>query len=284
MHNALRYVVCDVFTDRPLTGNQLAVFTNAGSLRPETMQALAREMAFSESVFVTRAEQGGHARIRIFTPSRELPFAGHPTLGAAFVLGQPMQVELIRLETGAGIVPVQLTREGPKVVFGRMDQPLPRVSAFEPTGPLFDALGVAGSLLPVERYELGPSHIYVCLSSAEQVAAVRPDFAALATVADAGINVFAGAGSEYTTRMFAPSHGVNEDAATGSAAGPLAVHLARHGRIAYGQEITIAQGEQIGRPSTLYASAHAEAGELSRVEVGGAAIVVAHGEFRMRGL
>src|SRR6476620_7127371 len=107
----LRYVVVDVFTDRPLAGNQLAVFTDARGLPSETMQALAREMNFSESVFVQLPEAGGHARLRIFTPTRELPFAGHPVLGTAFVLAAPLQLDEIRLETGSGVVPVRLERD-----------------------------------------------------------------------------------------------------------------------------------------------------------------------------
>jgi trans-2,3-dihydro-3-hydroxyanthranilate isomerase len=270
MHT-LRYVVIDVFTDTPLAGNQLAVFTNAETLTAATMQALAREMAFSESVFVLRAKDGGHARMRVFTPTRELPFAGHPTLGAAFVLGQPMQVSTIRLETGAGIVPVTLEREGARVVFGWMTQPLPRIEPFADTAPLFAALGVERSLLPVERYHLGPSHVFGGLPSRQDVL-------------DAGVNVFASDGPRATTRVFAPAHGVPEDAATGSAAGPLAVHLARHGRLGFGEELVISQGEAIGRPSTLYARAHGSVASIERVEVGGAAVVVAHGEFRLRTL
>jgi trans-2,3-dihydro-3-hydroxyanthranilate isomerase len=283
MHT-LRYVVIDVFTDTPLAGNQLAVFTNAETLTAATMQALAREMAFSESVFVLRAKDGGHARMRVFTPTRELPFAGHPTLGAAFVLGQPMQVSTIRLETGAGIVPVTLEREGARVVFGWMTQPLPRIEPFADTAPLFAALGVERSLLPVERYHLGPSHVFVALPSRQDVLALRPDLAALASMLDAGVNVFASDGPRATTRVFAPAHGVPEDAATGSAAGPLAVHLARHGRLGFGEELVISQGDAIGRPSTLYARAHGSVASIERVEVGGAAVVVAHGEFRLRTL
>ena len=108
----LRYVVADVFTDRPLAGNQLAVFTDGRGVDDETMQALARELKFSETVFVLPPSEGGHARIRLFTPSRELPFAGHPVLGSAFVLAAPLQLGEIRLETGAGVVPVVLEREG----------------------------------------------------------------------------------------------------------------------------------------------------------------------------
>src|SRR5881392_4216241 len=107
-----RYVVADVFTDTPLAGNPVAVFTDGRELAPEEMQGLARELNLSESVFVLPAQGGGHARVRIFTPGVELPFAGHPTLGTAFVLGQPMQLEEIRLETGMGTVAIALEREG----------------------------------------------------------------------------------------------------------------------------------------------------------------------------
>jgi len=124
----LRYVVADVFTDVPLVGNQLAVFTDGRDVDDETMQKLAREMNFSETVFVLPPEAGGHARIRIITPAVELPFAGHPVLGSAFVLGMPLQLGEIHLETGAGIIPVALEREGASIVFGRMQQPIPNLA------------------------------------------------------------------------------------------------------------------------------------------------------------
>src|SRR5919199_1305564 len=120
-----RYVVADVFTDTPLTGNQLAVFTDARGIDDALMQDLARELNYSETSFVFPAESDGHARIRIFTPAVEVPFAGHPTLGSAFVLAAPLQLAEIRLETGSGVVPVRLEREGARIVFGRMEQPLP---------------------------------------------------------------------------------------------------------------------------------------------------------------
>jgi trans-2,3-dihydro-3-hydroxyanthranilate isomerase len=251
-----RYVVCDVFTDRPLTGNQLAVFTDARHLDPETMQALAREMNYSESVFVLPPEQGGNVRIRIFTPSVELPFAGHPTLGTAFVLAGPLQLPVIRLETVKGIVPVELERDGSRIVFGRMEQPLPSVEPYAEEQELLVALGLERSELPVEVYDNGIEHVYVCLSAPEAVAALRPDLQALERLsAVLGVNCFAGDGLRWKTRMFAPGGGVAEDAATGSAAGPLAFHLARHGRIAWGDEIEISQGAEINRPSMLDARA-----------------------------
>jgi trans-2,3-dihydro-3-hydroxyanthranilate isomerase len=277
-----RYVVADVFTETPLAGNPLAVFTDARALEGDEMQRLARELNLSESVFVLPAEGEGHARIRIFTPGIEMKFAGHPTLGTAFVLAGPMQLAEIRLETQMGIVPVRLERDHNRIVFGRMEQPLPSWEPYAEEAALLSAIGVTRSELPVELYDNGARHVYVALGSQEDVAALRPDLSALADLpAVLGISCFAGEGSRWKTRMFAPAGGVTEDPATGSAAGPLAVHLARHGRIGFGEEIEISQGAEIGRPSTLYARAEGSAEQLERVEVGGSAVVVARGEFRL---
>jgi len=277
-----RYVVCDVFTDTALAGNQLAVFTDARDLDPLTMQALAREMNFSESVFVLPPQAPeADVRIRIFTPAAELPFAGHPTLGTAFVLAGPLQKIVIRLETGAGVVPVALERQGAEIVFGWMEQPIPTWESYDSTDDLSAALGVSGSRLPVEAYTKGPKHMFVELESADAVAAVTPDMAALARLTDSGTSCFAPTDGGWKTRMFAPADGIAEDPATGSAAGPLAVHLARHGRIAFGEEITISQGVELGRPSTLYARADGSAERIERVLVGGSAKIVARGEFTL---
>ena len=275
----LRYVVADVFTDTALTGNQLAVFTDGREVDDETMQRLAREMNFSETVFVLPAEAGGHARICIFTPSSELPFAGHPVLGSAFVLAAPLQLGEIRLETGSGVVPVTLEREGARIVFGWMRQPIPEFEPFGRADELQKVLGVR-SKLPVELYHLGPEHVFLELESEEQVAGLAPDFGALALF-EAGINCFAGSGKRWKTRMFAPADGVPEDPATGSAAGPLAIHLARHGRIDFGDEIEISQGAELNRPSKLYARVEGSPARIERVEVGGSAVTVARGEFRL---
>ncbi len=275
-----RYVVCDVFTDVPLAGNQLAVFTDARDLDELTMQALAKETNLSETVFVLPpSSDEADVRIRIFTPAVELPFAGHPTLGTAFVLGGPLSKIVIRIETAAGVVPVELERDGPRIVFGLMDQPLPHWERVSDPDAILSALGIAGSALPVERYDLGPGHVYFELESPDAVAALAPDAAALARATQDGANCFARDGSRWKTRMFAPNHGVGEDPATGSAAGPLAVHLARHGRIAFGERIEISQGTEIGRPSTLYATAYGSGDAIDRVTVGGSAVVVARGEF-----
>src|SRR5205823_13896797 len=132
-----------------------------------------------------------------------------------------------------------------------------------------------GSELPVELYDNGARHVYVALRSEEEVAALAPDLARLRKLDVLGTNCFAGSGARWKTRMFAPGAGVPEDPATGSAAGPLAVHLARHGRIDFGQEIEIRQGVEVGRPSLLYARAAGSAQGLERVEVGGSAVIVA---------
>jgi trans-2,3-dihydro-3-hydroxyanthranilate isomerase len=277
-----RYVVADVFTDTPLAGNPLAVFTDGRGLGDEEMQRLARELNLSETVFVLPPEAGGHARIRIFTPSVELQFAGHPTLGSAFVLAGPLQTPEIRLETAKGIVPVALEREHDRLVFGRMQQPLPVWRPFDESDALLRALDVEQSELPVEHYDNGAQFVYVGLGTEEEVATLRPDPVALAELPGiVGVLCFAGSGKRWKARMFAPGGGVAEDPATGSAAGPLAVHLARHGRIGFGDEIEITQGVEIGRPSTLFAQAVGTAETLERVEVGGSAVIVARGEFRL---
>jgi trans-2,3-dihydro-3-hydroxyanthranilate isomerase len=276
-----RYFVVDAFTDTPLEGNQLAVFTDSQELRAEEMQRLARELNLSESVFILPASGAADAKVRIFTPQRELPFAGHPVLGTAFVLGASLDRDTVRLETGLGLIPIELGRENGKITFGRMQQAIPKWRAFEREDELLAALGVESSSLPVEAYPNGPLHVYVELENSDAVSSVKPDFMALAELGEVGANCFAGAGADWKTRMFAPGAGVFEDPATGSAAGPLAIHLARHGRIAFGQEIEIHQGAELGRPSVLYARVRGSGDLIERVEVGGSAVIVAEGEFRL---
>jgi len=213
-----RYVIADVFTDVPLAGNQVAVFTDAREIPEERLQPLAREINYSETVFVYPAAGDGHARIRIFTPNNELPFAGHPILGTAFVLAQPLQLEEIHLETGRGLVPVRLDRDGPRVAFGWMRQPEPTWEPFERTEELCRILGTTPTDLPLELYRQGPGHVLVELGSAEEVAALTPDFGALARFMDEGAAVFARDGDRWKLRVFVPAYGIAEDPATGSAA------------------------------------------------------------------
>jgi trans-2,3-dihydro-3-hydroxyanthranilate isomerase len=275
-----QYFVCDVFASRPLEGNQLGVFVDGRPFTAAEMQRLARELNVAETVFVLPPEEGGDARVRIFTPGAELPFAGHPVLGTALVVGQALQVDSVVLETGSGPVPVDLERDGDRFVFGRMSQPIPTWEPFDRERQLLAALGLDASVLPVELYRIGPGHVFVALESEEAVAALRPQMSVLEDLSVA-VNCFAGEGAAWKTRMFYPAGGVLEDPATGSAAGPLAVHLARHGRTAFGEQITIRQGDEIGRPSLLHAIARGTAERIDSVEVGGAAVIVAEGRFRI---
>lgn len=276
-----RYYVVDVFTDTALEGNQLGVFADGRGFTDEQMQSLARELNVAETVFVLPPEQGGDVRIRIFTPASELPFAGHPVLGASFVVGGALAVDELQVETGLGVVPLRLERVEERVVFGWMEQPVAPRQPYERAEELLAALGVERSLLPVEVYENGPRHVFVRLESEEAVAALRPDLAALEGHARVAANCFAGSGGRWKTRMFAPSIGIAEDPATGSAAGPLAMHLGRHGVVPFGERIEIRQGAEILRPSLLHARAHGTAERIERVEVGGSAVIVARGEYRI---
>ena len=279
---SFRYVLVDVFTERPLAGNQLAVFTDARDLDEETMQELALELGLSETVFVLPPREGGTVRIRIFMPRNEIPFAGHPCLGTAFVLGAPLQLGVIALETGAGIVPVELERdESGRIVYGKMTQPVPTFALYDRADELLAGLGVTASEQPVEVYDNGSRHAFVVLPSREEVARLKPDLSAVAELDLVGAIACAGSGTSWKVRMFSPREGVGEDAATGSAAGPLACHLGRHGLVPWGEQIEIEQGTEIGRPSTLYARATGSGDGIESVEVGGSAVTVARGEFKV---
>jgi len=276
------YVVADVFTEVPLQGNQLAVFTDGSGLSDATMQRTAREMNLSESVFVLPPRDGGDARMRIFTPTIELPFAGHPVLGTAFVLGENSASSVMHLECGVGTIPVALRRDDGRIVFGEMEQQIPHPEPFERADEVLAALGVERSELPIESYRNGPQFVYVGLEDEAAVAAVSPDLARLAALGEVGVNCFfASSGTRVKTRMFGPGVGVAEDPATGSAAGPLALHLARHGRIEFGAQIEIRQGEEIGRPSVLHARVEGSPDRVERIAVGGSAVIVARGEYRL---
>ena len=281
------YVIVDVFTDVPLEGNALAVFLDGEGLSSELMQRAARELNLSETVFLlpgdsdSDSDNDGDVRARIFTPAVELPFAGHPVLGTAFVVAERLGSSLVRVQTAAGLVPVALTREGDAIVSGEMEQPIPTWEPLTGSRELLVALGVERSGLPIEVYSNGSRHTFVELSDAAAVVSLRPDMAALASVGKLGVSCFTASGPRVKTRMFGPAIGVPEDPATGSAAGPLAVHLARHGRIAFGQRIEIRQGAEIGRPSILEAVADGSPDRIDRVAVGGRAVVVARGEYRL---
>ncbi|GGS56429.1 PhzF family phenazine biosynthesis protein [Actinokineospora fastidiosa] len=273
------YTIADVFTDVALQGNPVAVFTEADGIPAERMQRIAREMNLSETVFVLPPQGGGDVRVRIFTPVNELPFAGHPTLGTAIVLGERADGDELVMETGMGPVPFRLTRVDGVVRSASMSQPVPVWEPYERADHLLAALGVEASTLPVVVYRNGPRHVFVGLPDEPALAALRPDLLMLAEHEDMAANCFAPAGPRWRTRMFSPAYGVAEDAATGSAAGPFALHLARHGLAPYGERVEILQGVEMGRPSTMHATVTGSDAAVERVDVAGSAVVVARGTF-----
>ncbi len=301
------YAIADVFTENPLEGNPVAVFFDADDIPAARMQRIAREMNLSETTFVLPARRGGDARVRIFTPVNELPFAGHPTLGTAIVLDEfrtagpsdrPGRSNRIRLETAMGIIPFDFERSDGRATSARMRQPIPVWELYEQADELLAALGLPSSSLPVESYRNGPRHVFVGLDSVAALSRVEPDLRALAKLPDMAVNCFAGSGSNYRMRMFSPAYGVAEDAATGSAAGPAALHLLRHGLVSFGQWIELVQGVEIGRPSIMRArvvgspgegrdeavlieAGQIETGQIEAIEVSGCAVVVARGMLRV---
>lgn len=288
----LPYRLCDVFTDRALAGNALAVFTDAGGLDTDTMQRLAREMNLSESAFVILPETlVSYIRLRIFTPTQELPFAGHPTLGAAFVLAEerPALGNVIRLTTQRWASTIELSpvADGPR--FGWMTQPLPLIRPYEHRERLLAALGIVRATLPIELYDNGPHYVLVELDDPAALGRLRPNMSELEALGSIAVTVTArlspaagaGDGGRWKTRVFAPGEGIPEDPGTGAAAGPTALHLARHGRISFGDTIVIEQGAEVARPSTLHARVFGSAEQLERVEVGGHAVVIGRGEITL---
>ncbi|MEO7555870.1 MAG: PhzF family phenazine biosynthesis protein [Acidimicrobiales bacterium] len=266
------FVIVDVFTDAALAGNQLAVFP-AGELVPEALlQPIAREIGFSETVYVHPGD-----RIRIFTPSVELPFAGHPVLGTAHVLATTRGTASVTLVTPKG--PVELRHDG--VSRARMVQPLPTTRPWGgDDAALLSAIGLDRALAPIDLYDNGAQHVFVVAPSVGAVAELRPDLQRVrCLLPDAGLSVFAGEGARWKTRMFFPGAGIAEDPATGSAVGPLAVHLARHGLAPWGEELTVLQGAELDRPSTLYVRAEGGPDGPTRVEVAGDSVIVGRGEL-----
>ncbi|MFK0142620.1 PhzF family phenazine biosynthesis protein [Streptomyces murinus] len=281
----LPYRLADVFTEVALAGNQLAVFTSGGGkLSTETRQAIAREMNLSETVFIVPPEAGGDAKIRMYSSVCEIDFAGHPLLGTACVLTAqwdlPVDAITLRIETNVGQLPVKVIPQGPGRYRVWMEQPLPEIRNFDRGAELLEALGLERSLLPIQVSDAGIPHLYVTAESVEAVEGIVPDFPLLGRIAGGPrINVFAGQGREFTTRMFSPFDYVPEDPACGSAAGPLAAHLVRYGLVEPGTQITLSQGASIGRPSTLYAVAHGSADQITSIEVGGGVCLIGGGEL-----
>jgi trans-2,3-dihydro-3-hydroxyanthranilate isomerase len=279
---ALPFRLLDVFTDGPFTGNQLCVCPDAAGLDPATMQTLAAEIGFSETTFVTEVRRDRYAA-RIFTPEAELPFAGHPTLGTAFALVSEGRVAPSCVqECAAGEIPVEVDLEAGRAVMRQLP------ASFGPR--VLDRDAVAGAIgvspddldthLPATVGSTGLRHLLVPLGSASAVRGARrlPDrVRALAeSVGAEGVYLFAGRPPEtITARFFDRGEGVGEDAATGSAAGPLGAYLASYAGPGP-TKVLIRQGVEIGRPSLLEVESDPEG---RAVFVSGAVRLVGRGEF-----
>lgn len=295
----LRFVHVDVFAERALAGNPLAVFFEAEALDAETMQAIAREMNLSESVFLLPPRRADcAARIRIFTPGRELPFAGHPTVGTAWVLAHEGRVPgggRFAIEEEIG--PVEVTLEGdpraPHFVWMKH-----RDATFGPE--VHDRDGVAAALglkpddllsgVPVQSGSTGNAFLYVPLRDPATVDRAVMDQRRLEEAAPAeaaaGMGVFVlaphGPGRLYS-RMFAAAHGVAEDPATGSASGALGAYAVRHGLIeARGETRIISeQGTKMGHQSFVHIALAANGRDVTDLRVGGAVVPVIEGRLRV---
>ena len=271
---SLRYVIVDVFTATALEGNPLAVFTGADGLDDNTMQALARETNLSETTFLQRATEGGTARLRIFTPAEEIPFAGHPVLGSAWVIARATPIHLIGFETGMGIIPVEIEREGGTLVGGRMTQPDPLIG---PADVDAEELGRALGTPLIGEPTKAANGINHLLCPVADVSKATPNMQALAEYNMHTIYLWAPEQDGIMrTRMFSPLDGIWEDPATGSAAGALGAHLLQSGVVEPGR-ITMLQGVEMLRPS--YIEVDVAPGEAPRV--GGSCRVVARGEFQL---
>ena len=307
--NGRRYLQYDVFTDKPLAGNQLAVFTDTAGLPTEQMQAMTRETKFSECTFVQPAEVAGtDVRLRIFGPASELQFAGHPVIGSAFALADDGAIAVGRKEFtfGLGIGPtlVELewaaegaeTAEGAangRLQFAWMTQQKP---VFGPTlnapGSLAAALGIDPSalrpgVLPQE-VNCGSPFFMVPLVSRAAVDQAVVDIRAAAAMFEAakitrrGLFIFSTEPGADGATAYSRMMGANEDPATGSASGPLGCYLVKHGLVPADKagSIVSAQGVKMGRPSRIHIKIDHVAGEISRVRVGGTSVLVGEGRLR----
>ena len=296
----LHYLHYDVFTARPFEGNQLAVFTDARGVSGADMQRLTQEMNFAESTFLLPAESADtDIRMRIFTPGREMPMAGHPTVGTTFALAERGDIApgRDRWVFGLNIGPTAVALEwrGDRLAAAWMDQGRPAFRApVTPVDQILPAINAelashAATGWPVEEASCGNAFVYVPLATRAAVDACEPDIAAMRRIRSAfpgghvGVFVFAverGDGTAVYSRMFAPDAGVVEDPATGSASGPLGGYLVRHGiaPAARAGEIVSTQGVKMGRPSQLHIRVEATpTREVTRVHVGGSAVRVGEG-------
>jgi trans-2,3-dihydro-3-hydroxyanthranilate isomerase len=265
------------------------------------MQNIAREMNYSETTFLLPPERGGDFRLRIFTPQRELPFAGHPIVGTANVIvdrklrewSEP--VTTVALETGVGDILVRVRIEGGRAGHTEMTQPLPELKArFEDTARFARALSIDGEEiaktgLPIEALYNGITTVVVPVASIEAVRKIKVDTGALESICEElraeTVTVFTRetihSESAAHCRVFAPAAGVAEDAATGSANGPLGFYLVRHRAVAVHPTTRIIseQGYEMNRPSTLHIEIDSDGETITGVRVGGSVVLSGQGEI-----
>jgi len=274
----LPYHVLDVFTDRPYAGNPLAVVLDGDDLSTESMQAIAREFNLSETTFPTSSDRADYA-VRIFTPGTELPFAGHPSIGTAWLLARLGRIPAgeVRQDCAAGVLPVAVTGSGATLTGGA-----PTVSDPLDAEPLLHSVGLeAGSLAgiaPPRTAGTGLEWTYLAVE-ADAVGRAAPDWIGLArSVPSTGLAVFSW--TDGVAHLRAMTTEGFEDPATGSAALGFGVYLAASGLVRDGTtEYRIHQGAEIGRPSTLYGTVSTDGGTVSAVTVHGGVVPVATGEI-----
>jgi trans-2,3-dihydro-3-hydroxyanthranilate isomerase len=286
------FQLVDVFTDRPFGGNQLAVFPHAEGMSPETMQSVAREFNFSECTFVFPPQDPANDfQVRIFTPGRELPTAGHPTVGTAFALARNGMIDAsrpevtVRFEEGVGPIPVALKFENGVPISIKMTQPLPR---FGPTFPDPESIADMLSLdvwsidtnFPLEVVSCGVPFLYVPLRNLEAIQGIklRPDIweRVLSRFDATELFIFTmeveNPGSTVHSRMLAPAMGIAEDPATGIASGPLGCYLVRYGLVPRSSpttRIVSEQGIEMGRPSFIEIEVDTEGEQITGVRISG---------------
>lgn len=290
----LSIVQLDVFTDRALTGNALAVVLDARGLSDEQMQALARETNLSETTFIlprdaaTEKERG--IRVRIFTVKEELPFAGHPTLGTAFVLRGESGSAEVRLDLNVGMVPVRFEQQPGQPVFGEMTQKNPQF------GPTHAAESLAGftnlsaadfdSSLPIQTVSTGLPYTIAAIQSLDKLKGLRFDpVGAAEYLAQSGGRFFYFVSRETVdpkARLHARMLFYNgEDPATGSAAGCCASWAVAHGVAASDERILVEQGIEMLRPSRIFVRATKQDNQVINVRVGGNCVEVLRGEVTL---
>lgn len=288
------FVTLDVFAARRLAGNPLAVVFDSDGLDAGRMQAIAREFNLSETVFVMPPQAGGRAKIRIFTPGRELPFAGHPTVGTAVLLALRDRKGAARFVLEEEVGPVTCAVEPIDAVSGRARFDLPRIP--EKAGEMKDAGAAAAALglkpediggLPPGFWSGGVAFAYLPVRSRDAVARSVADAALLRQALPEhpqSVFVFlretAEPGHHFHARMFAPTFGIPEDPATGSAVAGLAGLLAAHEKLSDGEhEFVIEQGYEMGRPSVIHLYMTMRGGTLAAAAIGGEAVIFSEGSF-----